>query len=223
MNPMWRQRPAAWIARCVTTLAVLAASSWAPAQAQTAADIALWDANWAQYQALESVPLPARGYVAATQQISIVIQAPLKKVYRIYSDVNSALGLHPFLKSITPIRQLKVAGVPTYDFIAYEDIPLPDGSVYPGVTIAQQRFFPKQRYYEADSYDVPGIVTHQRITFARVRGGGTKVTETLTFEAPPQYIDQTVQGGVYAHTLVQQGLKARIESGDYADGEDDAD
>jgi hypothetical protein len=84
------------------------------------------------------------------------------------------------------------------------------------VTVAEQRFFPKARSYEADSYDVPGIVTHQRITFSRVRGG-TQVTEHLTFEAPPLYIAQTVQGGVYAHTLVQNGLKTRIEAGYYKD------
>ena len=193
------------------------------AGAQTHADdVALWNGNWAQYQSLESVPLAARGYVAASQDLAIVIDAPLRKVYRIYSDVNNALGLHPFLKSIVPVRRFDAYGVPTYDFIAYEDIPMPDGTTFHGVTIAQQRFFPRARYYDADSYDVPGIVTHQHITFTRVRGG-TQVTEHLTFEAPPLYIAQTVQGGVYAHTLVQNGLKTRIESGDYKDCDGDHD
>jgi hypothetical protein len=193
------------------------------AGAQTRADnIALWNGNWAQYQSLESVPLAARGYVAASQDLTIVIDAPLRMVYRIYSDVNNSLGLHPFLKSIVPVHRHEVYGVPTYDFIAYEDIPLPDGTLFHGVTVAQQRFFPRAHYYDADSYDVPGIVTHQHITFTRVRGG-TQVTEHLTFEAPPQYISQTVQGGVYAHSLVQNGLKTEIESGFFKDGDGDHD
>lgn len=210
--------------RRLTALLGLVATTFAlQAGAQTHADdVALWNGNWAQYQSLESIPLAARGYVAASQDLTIVIDAPLRKVWRIYSDVNSALGLHPFLKSIVPVRRYDAYGVPTYDFIAYEDIPLPDGTTFHGVTVAQQRFFARQRYYDADSYDVPGIVTHQHITFSRVRGG-TQVTEHLTFEAPPLYIGQTVQGGVYAHTLVQNGLKTRIESGYYKDCDGDHD
>ena len=205
-------------------LIIAIACAWAlPAGAQTHADdVALWNGNWAQYQSLESLPLAARGYVAASQDLTIVIDAPLRKVYRIYADVNNALGLHPFLKSIVPVRRFEADGVPTYDFIAYEDIPLPDGTTFHGVTVAQQRFFARARYYDADSYDVPGIVTHQHITFTRVRGG-TQVTEHLTFEAPPLYIAQTVQGGVYAHALVQNGLKSRIESGYYKERDEDRD
>jgi hypothetical protein len=191
------------------------------AGAQSQADnVALWNASWAQYQSLESVPLAARGYVAAAQDLRIVINAPLRQVYRIYSDVNNALGLHPFLKSIVPVQRGEVYEVPTYDFIADEDIPLPDGTVFHGVTVAQQRFYSKAHYYDVDSYDVPGIVTHQRITFTRVPGG-TEVREHLTFEAPPQYIAQAVQGGVYAHALVQNGIKTRIESGYYRRAADD--
>lgn len=210
--------------RRLTALLGLVATTFAlQAAAQTHADdVALWNGNWAQYQSLESIPLAARGYVAASQDLTIVIDAPLRKVWRIYSDVNNALGLHPFLKSIVPVRRYDAYDVPTYDFIAYEDIPLPDGTTFHGVTVAQQRFFARQRYYDADSYDVPGIVTHQHITFTRVRGG-TQVTEHLTFEAPPLYIGQTVQGGVYAHTLVQNGLKTRIESGYYKDCDGDHD
>ncbi len=189
--------------------------------AQTHADdVALWNGNWAQYQSLESVPLAARGYVAASQDLTIVIDAPLRKVYRIYSDVSNALGLHPFLKSIVPVRRFEADGVPFYEFIAYEDIPMADGTTFHGITVAQQRFHPHERYYDADSYDVPGIVTHQHITFTHVKGG-TQVKEHLTFEAPPMYISQTVQGGVYAHTLVQNGLKTRIEAGDFKDCEED--
>lgn len=199
----------------IRALGILALSLAAQSQAQTHADdVALWNADWAQYRSLESLPLDARGYVAQSQELTIVIAAPLRQVYRIYSNVDNALGLHPFLKAISPVRRFDAWGIPTYDFIAYEDIPLPDGSTFNGVTVARQRFFAWANFYDADSYDVPGIVTHQHITFARVRGG-TRVTEHLGFEAPPQYIDQAVQGGVYAHTLVQNGLKARIESGYY--------
>jgi hypothetical protein len=193
-------------------LAALATCSL-PASAQTQADIALWDSTWAQYQALESVPRAARAYLSATQVISTVIRAPLKQVYRIYSDVNNALGLHPYLKSVQPIRRADVNGVPTFDFIAYEDIPVL-GTVIHGVTIAQQRFHPEADAYDVDTYDAPGVVTHQHITFTQV-AGGTKVTERLTFEATLPYIAVSAIGGVYAHKLVQIGLKKRIESGYY--------
>ncbi|MEP6501937.1 MAG: SRPBCC family protein [Betaproteobacteria bacterium] len=209
--------------RLIVLSGLLAAAFAANAGAQTHADdVALWNGNWAQYQSLESVPLAVRGYVAASQDLTIVIDAPLRKVYRIYSDVGNALGLHPFLKSIVPVRRFEAYGVPTYDFIAYEDIPLPDGTVFHGVTVAQQRFHARAGFYDADSYDVPGIVTHQHITFSRVRGG-TQVTEHLTFEAPPQYIAQTVQGGVYAHALVQNGLKTKIEAGLFKGHDGDCD
>ena len=205
--------------RLIRALGILAVALAAQTHAQThtqthADDVALWNGNWAQYESLESVPLATRGYVAQSQDLTIVIDAPLPRVYRIYSNVDNALGLHPFLKSVVPVRRYDRYGVPIYDFIAYEDIPLPDGTIFNGVTVAQQRFFFREHFYDVDSYDVPGIVTHQHITFIRVRGG-TQVVEHLTFEAPPQYIGQAVQGGVYAHTLVQNGLKARIEAGDY--------
>jgi hypothetical protein len=171
-----------------------------------------WDETWAQYQYLESIPLEQRGYVTASQDLSIVINRPMHEVYEIYSNVNNALGLHPFLKSIVPIRWTETDDVPTYDFIAFEDIPLPDGTIFHGTTVAQQRFHEHEHYYDADSFDIPGIVTHQHIVFTHVPGG-TQVVEHLTFEAPPEYIQETVQGGVYAHYLVQVGLKAEIESG----------
>jgi len=203
--------------------ALLSTSLALHAGAQTPAEaVALWNGDWAQYLWLESVPLATRGYVEAAQDLSIVIEAPLKTVMRIYSNVDNSLGLHPFLKAVVPVRRTELDGVPTYDFIAYEDIPLADGTLFHGVTVAQQRFHLKAHYYDADSYDVPGIVTHQHITFARV-AGGTQVTEHLVFEAPPQYIAQTLQGGVYAHALVQNGLKAKIESGAFGHHDGDAD
>jgi len=140
--------------------ALLSTSLALHAGAQTPAEaVALWNGDWAQYLWLESVPLATRGYVEAAQDLSIVIEAPLKTVMRIYSNVDNSLGLHPFLKAVVPVRRTELDGVPTYDFIAYEDIPLADGTLFHGVTVAQQRFHLKAHYYDADSYDVPGIVT----------------------------------------------------------------
>jgi hypothetical protein len=179
------------------------------ASAQSASDIATWDTNWAAYQALEAIPLPARGYVTTSQDLTIVINAKAKDVFDIYSNVYNALGLHPFLTGITPIRHTSNS----LDFIAYENIPLPDGTVFPGVTIAQQRFNREHLYYDADTYDYPGIVTHQHITFTKIGKNQTQVTEHLTFEATPDFIGLAAQGGIYAHYVVQQGLKAKIEAG----------
>jgi hypothetical protein len=181
----------------------------APAHAQAAADVQAWDSGWAAYQALEAIPLAERGYKQASQDLSIVIAAPLRTVYDIYSNVLNAKGLHPFLVGITPIR----CTPRSFDFIAREDIPLPDGTVFQGQTIAQQRFRPSKGYYDSDTYDFPGIVTHQHVTFQALSRGSTLVVEHLTFEAPPEYLATAVQGGVFAHNLVQVGLKAEIEAG----------
>lgn len=185
-----------------------------PARAQTHAQyVQTWNTTWATYQAEEAIPLPQRGVVVEAQDLAIVIDRPIDEVFDIYANVYNAIGLHPFLKSIIPIRHDHRHGVPTFDFIALEDIPLPDGTIFHGVTVAQQRFHEDEHYYDADSFDVPGVVTHQHIVFTRVDAGHTQVVEHLTFEAPPQYIAEAVQGGVYAHLLVQQGLKAGVESG----------
>jgi hypothetical protein len=126
-----------------------------------------------------------------------------------HSNVNNALGLHPFLVGVTPIRHTEKR----LDFIAREDIPLADGTIFPAITVAQQRFNRKQHFYDVDTFDFPGIVTHQHITFTKIAENQTLVTEHLTFEAPPSFISVAVQGGVFAHLLVQQGLKAKIEAG----------
>ena len=197
----------------ISTLAfVVVASSfvWAsPANAQTQAEIDLWDTTWATYQALEAIPLPQRGVEVVSQDLTVIINAPINDVFDIYSNVNNALGLHPFLVGLTPIRHTNTS----LDFIALEDIPLGDGTVFHATTVAQQRFNRKKHFYDADTYDAPGIVTHQHITFTKIAKGQTQVVEHLTFEAPAIYITTVVQGGVYAHLLVQQGLKAAIEAG----------
>ncbi len=194
----------------VVGLLVAASMTFATsARAQTPAEVQLWDTTWATYEALQAIPLPQRGVIQASQDLSIVINAPIKDVYDIYSNVGNAQGLHPFLIGWTPIRHTNKR----LDFIAYEDIPLPDGTIFHAATIAQQRFNRAKHSYEADTYDVPGIVTHQRITFTKISKTQTLVTEHLVFEAPALYIETAVQGGVYAHYLVQLGLKAKIEAG----------
>lgn len=182
------------------------------AHAQTNAtpeEVSVWDSSWAAYQALIAIPPTDRGYATASQDLSVVINGDIDDVFDIYSNALNSLGLHPFLTAISFVRHTRTS----VDFIAYENIPLPDGSIFPGVTIAQQRFDRPHHQYDADTYDAPGIVTHQHITFTRIRPHQTLVTEHLSFEAPPEVIDLTVQGGAAAHQLVQLGLKQEIEAG----------
>ncbi|MFZ5439880.1 MAG: hypothetical protein ACOZQL_07710 [Myxococcota bacterium] len=179
------------------------------ASAQTAAEVQLWDTTWAQYQALNAIPLADRGMVSVSQDLSIVINGEIDDVFDIYSNVYNAQGLHPFLVGLTPIRHTGRS----LDFIAYEDIPMPDGSIFHAATIAKQTFNRRRHFYDAVTYDVPGIITRQHITFSYVGRRQVLVTEHLTFEATPEYIGLAAQGGVYAHYLVQLGLKAKIEAG----------
>jgi hypothetical protein len=175
--------------------------------------VQIWNTTWAQYQAEEAIPLPQRGVVVQSQDLPIVINANIDLVYDIYANVFNAIGLHPFLKKIIPIRYEFPDGVVTFDFIALEDIPLPDGTIFHGQTVAQQRFHECDHYYDVDSFDVPGVITHQHIVFTAIDSQHTQVVEHLTFEAPPPLIAIAVQGGVLAHQAVQAGLKANIESG----------
>jgi len=172
-----------------------------------------WDSTWATYEAEEAIPLAERGVDVQSQSISIVINAPVEDVFGIYSNVFNAVGINPDLDSVVRIRQTFTGGYPTLDFIALESIPLPGGTILQEQTVAQYRFNDLEHYYDADSYDVPGIITHQHVTFTAIDCTHTQVTENLTFEAPPIYIAETAEGGVYAHELVQAGFKAAIESG----------
>jgi hypothetical protein len=184
------------------------------AQAQTYQQyVQIWNTTWAQYLAEEAIPLPQRGVVVQSQDLPIVIDRNIDEVYDIYANVYNAIGLHPFLKQIIPIRYEFRDGVLAFDFIALEDIPLPDGTIFHGVTVAQQRFHERHHFYDADTFDQPGVITHQHIVFTAIDRDHTQVVEHLTFEAPPDLIAEAVQGGVFAHQAVQAGLKANIESG----------
>jgi len=196
---------------CLVLALQFAVASRADAQVNaTPEEVAVWDSSWEAYQALVAIPPADRGYATAVQDISIVINGDIDDVFDIYSNALNSLGLHPFLKSISVVRHTRTS----VDFIAYEDIPLPDGSIFPGVTVAQQRFDRRHHTYDADTYDAPGIVTHQHITFTKVNRHQTLVTEHLSFDAPPELIELTAQGGVVAHQLVQVGIKQKIEAGE---------
>ncbi|BDU21667.1 hypothetical protein [Dyella sp. GSA-30] len=192
----------------------MTAVTGAYAQTTYAQYIQLWKTNWAAYEAEEAIPLSQRGVVVQSVDLRIVINRPIDKVYAIYANVYTATGLHPYLSGIIPINHHQHGNVETFDFVALENIPMPDGTIYNGQTISRQRFHSDEFYYDADTYDAPGVITHQHIVFTAIGQGQTQVIEHLTFEAPAQYIDEEVQGGAYAHQLVQQGLKAEIEAGE---------
>jgi len=195
---------------CFAFALAIAGPSVARAQANaTPEEVSLWDSSRAAYQALVAIPPADRGYATASQDLSIVIDGDLDDVFDIYSNVLNARGLHPFLTTMSFVRHTPIS----LDFIAYENIPLPDGTIFPGVTVAQQRFDRAHHVYDVDTYDVPGILTHQHVTFTRISPHQTTVTEHLSFEAPPEFIETTVQGGVFAHQLVQLGIKQHIEAG----------
>lgn len=95
-------------------------STGAHAQTTYAQYIQLWKTNWAAYQAEEAIPLPQRGVVVQSVDLPIVIDRPIDKVYAIYANVYSAIGLHPFLIGIIPIDHHQRRNAPTFDFIALE-------------------------------------------------------------------------------------------------------
>jgi len=175
--------------------------------------VTTWKTTWETYKAINATPPAQNGLVVQSQDLPIVIHAPIDDVYAVYANVYNAIGLHPFLKQIIPIDYFFVRGVPTFDFIALEDIPLPDGTIFHGVTVAQQRFHNREHNYDVDTFDQPGIITHQHIEFIRLDRDHTKVVEHLTFEAPPELIGLAVQGGVGAHAAVQAGIKSGMEAG----------
>jgi hypothetical protein len=204
-----------WIHAVGFVMAMGASIAYAPgARAETEQEyVALWDSTWATYLAEEAIPLPERGVDVESASISIVINAPVDDVYAVYSNVYNAVGINPDLDSVVPIHYTFAGGIPTFDFIAVESIPLGGGVVLQEDTVAQYRFHDDEHFYDADSYDVPGIITHQHVVFVAIDCAHTQVTEYLTFEAPPIYIAETAEGGVFAHEQIQAGFKAAIESG----------
>jgi hypothetical protein len=178
--------------------------------AQTQQEIDRWNTDWATFQQLSAIPLAQRGMVQQSVDLPITINnQKTKKTFDIYSNVYNALGLHPFLVSITPIR----VGHDTFDFLAYENIPLPDGTIFPSITTCRMHINRAQGFYEVDTYTAPGVITRQKITFQKTGPRSTFINERLVFETTPDFIGLATQGGVFAHVAIQQGLKTKIEAG----------
>lgn len=190
----------------------LAVATYAPS-AHALTPFEEWQAGWAAYQAIEAIPAADRGLVSQTQEFSTVINARREDVFEVYANVDNSLGRHPFLQSITHHLDSWRCGVLTRDFTAVEIVPFGPPPPLTLQTVAQQRIHLHEYYYDSDTFDVPGVITHQHVTFEEIGHGATRVTERLTFEAPAPFIDFTVQGGVFTHQVVAASLKQALESG----------
>ncbi len=181
--------------------------------AQLAAE---WQAAWDFYKFYQcaSAPLPITGRSQVKRDISIEIAAPIEHVFTAYSNVNNHVGLHSFLKRVVTHKDRVQDDTRYIDFTAIEEIPVVAGLPVTSKTHAQQRIHHSGYYYETDSWSLPNVVTHQKIVFADLGDGRTRVTEHLTFEASILLIDFTVTNGVSSHQETQAGLKKAIENGD---------
>lgn len=167
-----------------------------------------WQASWAAYQAGQNNPAESRASVVV--DLPITINAPLPKVWSIYSNLRNDIGRHPFLKDVITHRTCDDGQV--VDFTALEDIPM--GPVtFPGHTQAEQRLHPAEHFYTSDSWDIPNITTHQLITFTDNGDGSTTVNEHITFLADPTLIQFTADNGAASHRAYQAALKRDIENG----------
>ncbi|WP_433591396.1 hypothetical protein [Nocardia sp. CA-145437] len=169
-----------------------------------------WQTGWASYQAAEKSG--SSGSASRTVDLPITINAPIDKVWTVYSNLRNDIGRHPFLKDIITHRTCSDGVSTTIDFTALENVPM--GSVdYPAKTQAEQRLFPADRYYLTDSYDTPGVITHQKVTFTDNGNGTTAVNEHITFSCNPLLLNFTVSNGVSSHQAYQAALKRDIENG----------
>ncbi|MGW4479377.1 hypothetical protein [Rhodococcus triatomae] len=168
-----------------------------------------WEASWAVYQ-LESSQADW-ALTTVTVDLPVTIDAPADRVFPAYSNLHNSLGRHPFLKGILDRRTYTDGDADVWEFIALEDIPAGSASI-PGRTVGQQRTYAAERWYTTDTWDAPGVITNQKVTFTE-NGGSTTVVEHLTFRAPAVLIDYTVQNGVSSHIENQQAMKRDIENG----------
>ncbi|MGW4248325.1 hypothetical protein [Nocardia sp. NPDC004722] len=169
-----------------------------------------WQASWAIFEAEQQNPDDGRAVTEV--DLPITIDAPLDKVWDVYSDVSKGIGRHSFLKDVIMHRTCDQDGVEIRDFTALEDIPM-GSATFPGHTQAEQRLHPDEHYYTSDSWDVPNVTTHQLITFTDNGDGTTSVNEHLQFIADVALIDFTTENGVAAHRASQTAVKADIENG----------
>ncbi|MEU4834873.1 hypothetical protein [Streptosporangium sp. NPDC023615] len=189
-----------------------------PAHAATPADdarlAAEWQAAWDTHRFHENTPpAPDSGRSRAQDSISIVIDAPIARVFPAYLDFSNHIGKHSFLKRVVTHRDRFVGAERHIDLTAVEEIPY-EGTTVTVDTHAQQRVNYQGHYYETDSWTFPGVVTHQRIVFTRLSGARTEVTEYLTFEADTSMIDFALANGVASHRATQTALKQAIENHD---------
>ncbi|WP_345348764.1 SRPBCC family protein [Rhodococcus olei] len=168
-----------------------------------------WNASWAAYQIEASHAAAALTTVDVT--LPVTIDAPIDRVFPAYSNLENSLGRHPFLRDVLSHRRYTEGGADVWEFIALEDIPAGSVSI-PGRTVGQQRTYAAEHWYSTDTWDMPGVITHQKVTFAQ-DGDATTVTEHLTFSAPAILIDYTVKNGVSSHIENQQAMKRDIENG----------
>jgi hypothetical protein len=190
----------------------------APAHADTPesdAQIALeWQAAWDTYKFYDSTPpLPGSGRSRAKSSISITIDAPVKRVFSLYSNINNHVGMHSFLKRVITHKDWSKGHTRNINFTAIEEIPY-EGAIVISKTHAQQRINRDKLYYETDTWSLPNVVTHQKIVFEKRPGGKTEVTELLTFDADTSLIDFVVANGTSSHEVNQAALKQAIESGE---------
>ncbi|MFC4605857.1 hypothetical protein [Rhodococcus kronopolitis] len=201
------------VAACVLAAGIaLGGTGVAGAQSVSGSSSALdaeWEASWAAYRFEES----QAGALLTTVDVTlpVTIDAPVDRVFPAYSNFSNSFGRHPFLKGVLDRRTYTEGGADVWEFIALEDIPAGPISI-PGRTVGQQRVYAADRWYSTDTWDMPGVITHQKVTFAE-NDGATTVTEHLTFKAPAVLIDYTVQNGVSSHIANQQALKRDIENG----------
>jgi hypothetical protein len=181
----------------------------APAPGANSAVDTEWEASWAAYQ----FEAGQAGSLLVTRNVDlpITINAPIDRVFAAYSNFNNSFGRHPFLKGVLDRRKYTEGGAEVWEFIALEDIPLGPISI-PGRTVGKQRMYAAEHWYSTETWDLPGVITRQKITFAK-DGDSTVVTEHLSFSAPAVLIDYSVQNGVDSHIVNQKALKRDIESG----------
>ncbi|MFF3671134.1 SRPBCC family protein [Microtetraspora malaysiensis] len=207
------RRAAAQTLAAAFLLTAFTGSAHANAQDADAAIAQEWQTAWDTYHFSDTTP-PAEGSGRrrVTSSISIEINAPAARVFPAYSDFNHHIGMNPFLRRVITHKDWCSAGTRNINLTAIEEIPY-EGTVVVSKTHAQQRLHEKELYYETDSWSFPGVVTHQKIVFNQLKGGKTKVTENLTFEADDDMIDFAATNGVAAHQQLQTALKQAIESG----------
>lgn len=180
-----------------------------PDSGSSSAVDAEWEASWAAYEFEESHAAPA--LVTVNVDLPVTIDAPVDRVFPAYSNLYNSLGRHPFLRGVLDRRSYTEGDADVWEFIALEEIPAGPVSI-PGRTVGQQRVYAADHWYSTDTWDMPGVITHQKVTFAE-DGDATTVTEHLTFSAPAALIDYTVQNGVSSHIANQQAMQRDIENG----------